>query len=151
MLGMEEITFGTNRIALAFGKQKINLHEHGCEFEPKASNPTPGSADLCFIVSTPMDDIIKELQRCGMPIIEGPVERTGAIGTILSVYIRDPDNNLVEHFKCTIIANISMKSLLRTITKSYSAKTLGRFTVPKLGLCIAEAARTTVTSAFQLV
>jgi len=95
-LGMELITFSENRKALAFGSQKINLHEAGKEFEPKAHRPTPGSADLCFITNTKLEDVIQRLQECGVEIIEGPVKRTGAVGQIVSVYFRDPDLNLIE-------------------------------------------------------
>ncbi|NEO71594.1 VOC family protein [Moorena sp. SIO3H5] len=95
-LGMEEVTFGNNRKALIFGSQKINLHEAGQEFEPKAQTPTPGSADLCFIVDTPLDEVIKELEQSGIEIIEGSVYRTGAVSALRSVYVRDPDQNLIE-------------------------------------------------------
>jgi catechol 2,3-dioxygenase-like lactoylglutathione lyase family enzyme len=96
VLGMDVVTFKGGRKALSFGQQKINLHEHGREFEPKALAPTPGSADLCFIAATPLNEVIAELGAMGVPIEEGPVERTGATGPIRSVYIRDPDRNLVE-------------------------------------------------------
>lgn len=96
VLGMDVVTFKGGRKALSFGRQKINLHEHRREFEPKALAPTPGSADLCFIASTPLDEVIAELGALGVPIEEGPVERTGATGPIRSVYIRDPDRNLIE-------------------------------------------------------
>ena len=95
-LGIEIVMFGDNRCALAFGDQKINLHEAGREFEPKADRPTPGSADICFISSTPMSKVLAHLQRLGVPIEQGPVQRTGALGAIQSVYIRDPDANLIE-------------------------------------------------------
>ncbi len=96
VLGMGVETFGEGRKALTFGNQKINLHRAGHEFEPKAERPTPGSADLCFISTTPLDDVIAHLQAEGVAIEEGPVPRTGATGPILSVYFRDPDQNLIE-------------------------------------------------------
>ncbi|MEO0454957.1 MAG: VOC family protein [Cyanobacteria bacterium P01_A01_bin.114] len=96
VLGMGLITFGQNRKALRFGQQKINLHLVGQEFEPKAQAPKPGSADLCFLTETPLADVIDHLEVHKIPIIEGPVQRTGTLGPILSVYIRDPDGNLLE-------------------------------------------------------
>jgi catechol 2,3-dioxygenase-like lactoylglutathione lyase family enzyme len=96
VLGMKEVTFGKNRRALSFGNQKINLHQSGHEFEPKAACPTPGSADLCFISDIPLSLIISGLTAHDVPILEGPVARTGAQGPILSVYFRDPDGNLIE-------------------------------------------------------
>lgn len=96
ILGMRIITFAEGRKALQFGSQKINLHQYGHEFEPKAEHPTPGSADLCFIVSTPLERVVMELKQHQVNVIEGPVKRTGATGTILSVYFRDPDLNLIE-------------------------------------------------------
>jgi len=96
VLGMEIVIFGSGRKALSFGSQKINLHEHGSEFEPKAWQPTPGSADLCFITSVPLPDVVKHLSSCGVTVIDGPVQRTGAMGAIMSVYLRDPDMNLIE-------------------------------------------------------
>lgn len=96
VLGMQLVTFGEGRKALAFGNQKINLHQAGYEFEPKAERPAPGSADLCFIVATSLDDVIAHLNERGVAIIEGPVQRTGATGRIRSVYLRDPDQNLIE-------------------------------------------------------
>ena len=96
VLGMEVVRFGEDRYALQFGRQKINLHESGREFEPKADRPLPGSADLCLIANTPLEDVIRHVQSCGVPIVEGPVERTGAMGKIRSVYVRDPDRNLIE-------------------------------------------------------
>lgn len=96
VLGMRAVTFGTGRTALAFGHSKINLHQAGHEFEPKAHRPTPGSADLCLIAADPLKRVIDELTEHDVPIEEGPVERTGATGTIRSVYFRDPDRNLIE-------------------------------------------------------
>jgi catechol 2,3-dioxygenase-like lactoylglutathione lyase family enzyme len=96
VLDMGVEIFGEGRKALTFGSQKINLHRAGHEFEPKAKRPTPGSADLCFISETPIDDIIAHLQAEAVAIEEGPVRRTGATGPILSVYFRDPDRNLIE-------------------------------------------------------
>ncbi|XP_042196850.1 glyoxalase domain-containing protein 5-like [Callorhinchus milii] len=95
-LGMEVITFKGNRKALSFGNQKFNLHEVGKEFEPKAHRPTPGSIDLCLITHTPINKVMEHLKKCGVAVEEGPVERTGAVGPIVSVYFRDPDNNLIE-------------------------------------------------------
>jgi catechol 2,3-dioxygenase-like lactoylglutathione lyase family enzyme len=95
-LGMRSVSFGEGRIALSFGQQKINLHQNGREFDPKASRPTPGSADLCFIADIPLEEAILRLKDRGVTIIEGPVQRTGACGPILSVYFRDPDSNLIE-------------------------------------------------------
>ena len=96
VLGMSVVTFGQNRQALVYGSQKINLHELGNEFEPKAMQVKAGSADLCFIAVTPLLQVIEHLQAQQVEILEGPVERTGAVGKILSVYIRDPDGNLIE-------------------------------------------------------
>lgn len=95
-LGMEVVVFGGNRKALSFGMQKINLHQHGNEFEPKSEHPTPGSADLCFITSLPLTEVMAHLSSCDVDVIEGPVRRTGATGPILSIYFRDPDMNLIE-------------------------------------------------------
>ncbi|TYR78655.1 VOC family protein [Priestia megaterium] len=96
VLGMKVITFGTGRKALQFGDQKINLHKSGKEFEPKAKRPISGSADLCFITNVALTDVITHLTNCKVTIEEGPVSRTGAMGPITSVYIRDPDGNLIE-------------------------------------------------------
>lgn len=96
VMGMTEVVFGQGRKALAFGSQKINLHPHRHEFEPKAQTPTPGSADLCFLTDTPIAQVQAHLQACGVAVLEGPVRRTGATGPILSVYFRDPDLNLIE-------------------------------------------------------
>lgn len=95
VLGFELITFN-ERKALKFGNQKINLHQKGKEFEPKAEHPTTGSADLCFIAETKVDDILSELKQKNIEITEGIVERTGAEGKIKSIYFRDPDFNLIE-------------------------------------------------------
>lgn len=96
VLGMRLETFGNGRLAFCFGNQKINLHVRGREFEPKAHLPVPGALDLCFIASQPLDEVIRHLQQVGWPIIEGPVMRTGATGPIRSIYLRDPDLNLIE-------------------------------------------------------
>lgn len=96
VLGMDVVTFGQGRKALSFGVQKINLHQHGREFDPKAKQPTPGSGDFCLITSMPLDDVIAHLEYCKVKIEEGPVARTGAQGPIQSIYFRDPDGNLVE-------------------------------------------------------
>jgi catechol 2,3-dioxygenase-like lactoylglutathione lyase family enzyme len=96
VLGMEEISFGQGRKAVAFGDQKINFHQVGNELEPKALQPTPGSGDLCFITESLMSEVISHLQSCGVEIIEGPVKRSGAAGPITSIYLRDPDRNLIE-------------------------------------------------------
>jgi len=96
VLGMKKEVFGDGRVALKYGSQKINLHKFGKEFEPKAHKPIPGSADLCFITQIPLDDAMAHVTRCGVEIIEGPVEKTGANGPIRSFYFRDPDDNLIE-------------------------------------------------------
>jgi len=95
VLGMKPVSFGDGRIALKFGSQKINLHEVGNEFEPRARLATAGSADLCFIVED-LAEIQAQIAKSGIEIIEGPVQRTGANGPISSIYIRDPDGNLLE-------------------------------------------------------
>ena len=96
VMGMKKEVFAQGRVALTYGEQKINLHELGHEFEPKAFNPIPGSADLCFITKTPLNEAMAHVKRFGVKIIEGPVEKRGAKGSILSFYFRDPDNNLIE-------------------------------------------------------
>ncbi|WP_272519975.1 VOC family protein [Providencia sp. PROV223] len=96
VLKMEVITFGEQRHALSFGQQKINIHQYGKEFEPKAHLPVPGSLDLCFISDIPLCDVQKQIEQQGVKIIEGPVNRTGATGAIRSIYIRDIDLNLIE-------------------------------------------------------
>jgi catechol 2,3-dioxygenase-like lactoylglutathione lyase family enzyme len=95
-LGMKKEIFKETRIALKFGNQKINLHKLGNEFEPKAFNVKEGSADLCFIINEPLKDVIKYLENENIKIEEGIVERTGATGNIKSIYLRDPDMNLIE-------------------------------------------------------
>ncbi|MGA8259284.1 MAG: VOC family protein [Arenicellales bacterium] len=96
VLGMKVSTFAGDRKALSFGNQKINLHQHGREFEPKAKHPVPGSADLCLITAVPMAEVLDHLRASGVDILEGPVRRTGAMGPITSVYFVDPDGNLLE-------------------------------------------------------
>ena len=96
VLGMKFERFGEGRMALKFGGQKINLHEKGKEFEPRAALAAPGTLDICFIAAVPLKDVIARLAACNVPIIEGPVMKTGAQGPIRSVYVRDPDGNLVE-------------------------------------------------------
>jgi len=96
VLGMRSVTFADNRRALAFGRQKINLHQAGREFEPKAHVAAPGTLDICLITTTPLADVVTHLGRCGVPIVEGPVRKTGATGPIQSVYFRDHDRNLIE-------------------------------------------------------
>jgi catechol 2,3-dioxygenase-like lactoylglutathione lyase family enzyme len=96
VLGMKFETFGEGRTAVHFGKQKINLHVVGKEFEPKAERATAGSGDLCFLTSVPLDTVIQTLRSNGVAILLGPVPKTGAQGPIRSVYVRDPDLNLIE-------------------------------------------------------
>jgi len=96
ILGMRLETFGEGRKAFTFGNQKINLHVKGREYEPKAHLPVPGALDLCFIASVPLDDVIARLNEHGVVIEQGPVMRTGATSRIRSVYMRDPDLNLIE-------------------------------------------------------
>jgi catechol 2,3-dioxygenase-like lactoylglutathione lyase family enzyme len=99
VLGMRLVKFKTpseERIALAFGNQKINLHEWGKEFDPKAHVPVPGSLDLCFIASAPLEQVIDKLKASNISLLAGPVMKTGATSKIRSVYVRDPDLNLIE-------------------------------------------------------
>ena len=96
VLGMKPVNFGPGRFALSFGRQKINLHPAGNEYEPKAKDPTPGSGDICLISETTIKDMIAHLESEGVEIIEGPGMKTGALGPITSIYFRDPDGNLVE-------------------------------------------------------
>ena len=95
-LGMTRVDFGEGRVALGFGAQKINLHPHPTDVELVAADPRPGTADFCLLSHTPVIDVKAHLESLGVEVIEGPVERTGAQGKILSVYFRDPDGNLVE-------------------------------------------------------
>jgi catechol 2,3-dioxygenase-like lactoylglutathione lyase family enzyme len=96
LLGMEVVHFGEGRTALRFGQQKINLHQADAIPGLVADRPTPGSGDLCFITKTPLAEVTAHLEACGVPLVAGPGPRAGAIGMIQSVYIRDPDRNLVE-------------------------------------------------------
>jgi catechol 2,3-dioxygenase-like lactoylglutathione lyase family enzyme len=96
LLGMHRIAFDQDRPALMFGTQKINLHLAGVELEPHAARAAPGTADLCFIVSDPLEEVIEFFEREKVPIEHGPVVQTGARGTMISVYVRDPDRNLIE-------------------------------------------------------
>ena len=96
VLGFGVAVFRGDRKALTFGSQKINLHQLGGEFEPKASRPTPGSADLCFLTHIPIEEVRRHVESCGVDVLMDPSERTGATGPILSIYFRDPDGNLVE-------------------------------------------------------
>ena len=95
-LGMTPVAFGEGRRALAFGDQKLNLHQAGREFEPKARVPTKGSADLCLLTDVPIAEVVAHLQRTGVPIEHGPVDKTGARRPLRSIYVRDPDGNLIE-------------------------------------------------------
>lgn len=96
VLGMSRVTFGEGRVALRFGDSKINLHRAGHEFEPRAARATPGSADVCLVVDDDLDSVRHQLEASGVAVELGPVMRTGATGEIESLYIRDPDGNLVE-------------------------------------------------------
>jgi catechol 2,3-dioxygenase-like lactoylglutathione lyase family enzyme len=96
VLGMQPVTFAGGRRALAFGQQKINLHQAGKEFVPHARAPVPGAADVCYITSTPLPGARAHIEGCGVQIIEGPVPKTGAMGPITSIYFRDLDGNLIE-------------------------------------------------------
>jgi catechol 2,3-dioxygenase-like lactoylglutathione lyase family enzyme len=96
VLGMKLEKFGESRLALKFGNQKINLHEWGKEFTPRAHVAAPGTLDLCFIAALPLEKVVENLKKHRIPILEGPVAKTGAMGPMRSVYVRDPDLNLVE-------------------------------------------------------
>jgi len=95
-IGLEAVTFGDGRRAIQIGEQKVNLHEAGHELEPRASRPTPGSGDFCIVTNEPLEAVIARLSRLGIAIEEGPVARTGAMAPLRSIYVRDPDGNLVE-------------------------------------------------------
>ena len=95
-LGMALREFEAGRLALHFGGHKINLHVAGREFDPKARHPTPGSADLCFLTDRALEEVARRMAELGYPVVEGPVARTGAQGPLTSIYLRDPDDNLIE-------------------------------------------------------
>lgn len=95
-VGMQREEFGGGRLALRFGDQKLNLHQAGAEFQPHAATPLPGTGDLCLLVDGPIEAVVEHLGEVGIAIEEGPVDRTGAVGPLRSVYVRDPDGNLVE-------------------------------------------------------
>jgi catechol 2,3-dioxygenase-like lactoylglutathione lyase family enzyme len=96
ILGMEPVTFGKGQRALAFGRQKFNLHPADAPYKPHADKPLPGTADICLITENGIDEVTAALSAAGVPVEVGPVPRTGALGRMTSVYFRDPDNNLVE-------------------------------------------------------
>ena len=96
VLGMQVVTFAEGRKALQFGNQKINLHQKGKEIDPKAEHPTLGSADLCFLTPMPVEQVIAHVQSCNVVLLLGPVERTGATKSLVSIYFRDPDGNLLK-------------------------------------------------------
>ncbi len=96
VLGMEHVAFGNGLHAVRFGSQKFNIHDAATDVAPKAHNIVPGAADFCLISATPVSQVIRHLQKCGVAVEEGPVRRSGAVGTLESVYFRDPDGNLVE-------------------------------------------------------
>ena len=96
VMGMQVVMFGEGRTALAFGRQKINLPLAGHEYQPHAHAPTPGSTDVCFITTTPLEQAMAHVRACGVEILQGPVDKTGAIGALRSFYFRDPDRNLIE-------------------------------------------------------
>ena len=96
VLGVEAITFSGGRRALWFGEQKINLHQSGREFEPRAAHPAPGAADFCLITRASLDEVVRRLDSNNVEIVEGPMPKEGALGTMNSVYFRDPDGNLIE-------------------------------------------------------
>jgi catechol 2,3-dioxygenase-like lactoylglutathione lyase family enzyme len=96
VLGMTAETFGEGRTALRFGRQKINLHVRGAEFEPRAAHPGTGTGDFCLVTETPLEEVQQHLTAVGVPVEVGPVTKEGALGPMRSVYVRDPDQNLVE-------------------------------------------------------
>jgi len=96
VLGMRKVVFAGGRVALSFGRQKINLHPAKRPYDPRAKVALPGTGDLCLITNTPVAEVVAHLKAEGVPILQGPVPKTGATGPITSVYFRDPDDNLIE-------------------------------------------------------
>ena len=112
VLGMEPVQFGEGRHALAFGSQKINLHVAGAEFVPHAGRPVPGSADFCLLTDEPVEALATRFEAAGVAVFLGPVDKTGATGPLRSIYIKDPDGNLVEIKAYRRIATVASSPLI---------------------------------------